>query len=133
MKVIVMNRHQSERWVTKESHAMISISSPGDRSEVLPLPVNRCLKFLRLAFYDLDRRIHGYPRMTRRQARQIWRFVQALNGIPILVIHCDAGVSRSPAVAAAITKWQTGDDTEWFKRFYPNRWVYRQLIETMPT
>lgn len=46
-----------------------------------------------------------------------------------IVVHCDAGLSRSPAVAAAITKALGGDDAPWFKRYRPNALVYRKLVE----
>ena len=46
-----------------------------------------------------------------------------------IIVHCDAGWSRSPAVAAALTKTLLGqDDTHWFKAKSPNMLVYRTLL-----
>ena len=46
-----------------------------------------------------------------------------------VVLHCDAGMSRSPGLAAALSKVLVGDDTEFFKRYRPNMRVYRTLLE----
>jgi predicted protein tyrosine phosphatase len=46
-----------------------------------------------------------------------------------ILVHCDAGWSRSPAVAAALTKSLLGqDDSHWFKAKSPNMLVYRTLL-----
>ena len=46
-----------------------------------------------------------------------------------IVVHCDAGWSRSPAVAAALTKTLLGqDDGHWFRAKRPNMLVYRTLL-----
>jgi predicted protein tyrosine phosphatase len=48
-------------------------------------------------------------------------------------VHCDAGVSRSPAVAAALARVLKGDDAEYFAgRYRPNTRVYRMLLEHAP-
>lgn len=46
----------------------------------------------------------------------------------MLLIHCNHGMSRSPAVAAAIAKVKYKDDSEWFTRKVPNRRVYRLML-----
>lgn len=46
-----------------------------------------------------------------------------------MVLHCDAGMSRSPGVAAALSKVLVGDDSQFFKRYRPNMRVYRTLLE----
>ena len=55
-----------------------------------------------------------------------------------ILVHCDAGWSRSPAVAAALTKSLLGqDDSHLFKAKSPNMLVYRTLLnvyyERVPT
>lgn len=46
-----------------------------------------------------------------------------------IFVHCDAGLSRSPAVAAALTRTLLGqDDAHWFKAKTPNMLVYRTLL-----
>jgi predicted protein tyrosine phosphatase len=47
------------------------------------------------------------------------------------IVHCDAGHSRSPAVAAAISKAFGEDDSMYFKRYRPNMRVYRNLLDVI--
>ncbi|HVH42669.1 MAG TPA: hypothetical protein VM925_10005 [Labilithrix sp.] len=50
-----------------------------------------------------------------------------------IVIHCDAGISRSAAVAAALSRALRGDDTEFFTgKYKPNMRVYRLLLDSAP-
>ena len=46
-------------------------------------------------------------------------------------VHCEAGVSRSAAIAAATARCLFGDDTSIFAnpRFYPNKHVYFLMCE----
>jgi len=50
-----------------------------------------------------------------------------------IIVQCDAGLSRSPAVGAALARVLNGDDAEFFGgRYRPNMRVYRTLLETRP-
>lgn len=51
-------------------------------------------------------------------------------GINRLYVHCWDGVSRSPAVCAALDNIEGKPDDHWFKNYSPNPYVYRTLIET---
>lgn len=48
-----------------------------------------------------------------------------------IIVHCDAGYSRSPATAAAISLWLNHSDEEFFnpKKYCPNMTVYRTLLK----
>ncbi len=47
---------------------------------------------------------------------------------------CDAGMSRSPAVAAALGRVLNGDDSSFFAgRYRPNMRVYRMMLDAAPT
>ena len=69
--------------------------------------------------------------MTAEQAEKIWQFVDdqkdRVGGA--VVVHCEAGVSRSPAVAAALCKGLGGNDLQFFRRYQPNMHVYRLMLE----
>lgn len=103
-------------------HVIISItSSPED---IARLRANKmCRGVLRLSFLDADAPSDQYTEdvlFSQEQAMKVWQFI----------VHCDAGVSRSPAVATAISKVLMGDDTEFFGgRYRPNMRVYRTLLE----
>ena len=62
-------------------------------------------RVLRLCFEDAEDADCGQKLITYEQAEAICRFVLRFRGeIDTLIVHCAAGVSRSPAVAAAIVK-----------------------------
>jgi predicted protein tyrosine phosphatase len=45
-----------------------------------------------------------------------------------IIVHCDAGQSRSVSCIAAIKKWYTNDDEEFF-RGTPNMHCYHLVLE----
>ena len=141
----VLSRFDASQYC-KEPHktdsAIISISTPNVPYyglEIEPTDENRVVAILRLEFMDVDRPgdndVYGNPTtisdlMSDRDAKTVVDFVERYKDKRILV-HCDAGISRSSAVAAAILKHYTGDDSMIFdSRWYnPNRWVYRKVLE----
>lgn len=98
--------------------------------------VNR-LGLLRLNFADADtenfreRAISlGSTLFDDEHAVQILDFVNEMwDKVDYFLIHCTAGWSRSPAVAAAITKIKGEDDSLWFSIKDPNMRVYRKLLD----
>lgn len=86
---------------------------------------------LRLSFHDIDRADTGLKERTisEEDGKSIIEFVERYQGYPIIV-HCEAGRSRSAAVAAALDCIYNGDDTRWFNDpwYYPNMLVYRTVI-----
>lgn len=112
-------------------HVVISITtSPTDEARIPPSP--QCLGILRLAFFDSDLPPdeEGPDGLfSQSDARRIWDFVFAHHGqLRCIVLHCNAGLSRSPGVATALAKVLRGDDQEFFLRFRPNRRVYLTLL-----
>lgn len=115
--------------------ACISIVSPGDDWPQL-VHDNR-LEVLRLQFKDVDKvreqdkgRIKGL--FNDVHADKIWKFVESVKDrIDTLLVHCEAGLSRSPGVAAAIAHVYLCKEAEqsFFDNYTPNRHVYRTLLE----
>jgi predicted protein tyrosine phosphatase len=107
--------------------AAISITS-GD--EFPALSEDNRVGLLRLVFEDITQ--PDAPRsFTPAQAAEILDFVAGVwDHADMFLIHCDVGLSRSPAVAAALSKVYYGDDGEWFELDFPNRLVYDVLVET---
>jgi hypothetical protein len=65
-------------------------------------------------------------------AKKVWDFVEAhWPNVKAVVCHCEMGVSRSAAVAAAITKAKGGKDECWFVHLSPNKPVYYQMLEVV--
>jgi protein-tyrosine phosphatase len=44
------------------------------------------------------------------------------------MVHCLAGVCRSPAVAAAISQIKYNDDSLYFDIYHPNTLVYNTML-----
>jgi len=65
-------------------------------------------------------------------AKTIKDFVDYIKKMDIdfLIVHCHAGISRSAAVAAAISKVETGSDEKFFNgEFVPNMKVYYAVLK----
>ena len=111
-------------------YAVISITTPGDEEATIA-PSDNCRAVLRLSFYDIRAAECNaeWQTVLPEHARRIWAFVGEHWGhIEELIIHCDAGQSRSPAVAAALDKVLHGDDSRWWKGFRFNYLVYETLL-----
>jgi hypothetical protein len=54
--------------------------------------------------------------------------LKEVQGYDEIVINCEAGISRSAAIAAALSKILTGDDKVFFDQFIPNRHIYRTIL-----
>jgi len=146
MDVIVYNRQLAETVEHKVPHVFISISTPKEDGPAR-LPTNsNTLGVLQLQFYDIDRvwdtRVGGtQPERVVREdverlmfqphhAKAILAFVAAHPIASRIIIHCDAGLSRSPGVASALLKIFAGDDNEFFKQHSGlNRRVYRMILD----
>jgi protein-tyrosine phosphatase len=68
--------------------------------------------------------------MTTTQAKKIARFLFTKKPEAIIV-NCEAGISRSAGVAAALAKFFYDDDKEIFKKAIPNMYVYRLTLREM--
>ena len=141
----VLSRFQAAEYCQmkhKIDSVIISISTPDvDYKDLIIAPneENRVIAILELSFMDSDKPgendVYDNPTtiddlMSDDDAQRVVTFVDKYKDKRILV-HCDAGISRSSAVAAAILKHYTGDDSMIFdSRWYnPNRWVYRKVLE----
>jgi len=145
MQVVAINRSYAERIVKEISidHAIISITDPNSDHPVFQQsPFTKGI--LKLKFYDIDfgdgnttptraelLKEYGDGLFNKTQAREILNFVEKIKDqVKVIICHCDAGISRSAGVAAAILKVLTGSDKEIFdnKRYVPNRYVYNKIL-----
>lgn len=82
--------------------AMISISSPSAERAAPIRPGGDVRVVLPLAFEDV---VEGPGAMSREDAARVAAMARRQAGrVDELVVHCDAGVSRSAAVAAALAE-----------------------------
>jgi predicted protein tyrosine phosphatase len=63
-------------------------------------------------------------------AMEVLDFVEAVwDKVEVFLVHCEVGLSRSPAIAAALSRIHYGDDGPWLEHDFPNPLVYHVLVE----
>lgn len=136
-KLTVKSRYKAIDHRSDEPWAVISVTTPDGRPLPSFSPENR-LGVLRLCFYDANSDAQNWEGkqpgyiFDRKMAKQILDFTNEYwDQAEEFLIHCDMGMSRSPAVAAAIAyiKGGRGADEHWFKNYTPNSLVYRTILE----
>jgi predicted protein tyrosine phosphatase len=127
---LVLSRKEIEQRSFEQPHLIVSITTIDGSSPQLGSG-GSCAGVLGLQFDDVEVAHRGVP-MTSAQAREIAEFVRArLDQVELLVVQCDAGISRSAGVAAALSYWIEGTDQFFFDHYVPNRHVRRQLLEAL--
>ena len=127
MKPIVLNRYRAERFKSAKPYVMISITDP-KQGEARLLDDSNRIETLRLTFHDLDAPLNGYKLFSTEDADAIL-LASAVSPDVQIVVHCEAGISRSAAVAAALARISGENDRPYFDAYLPNRLVYRTLLE----
>lgn len=123
----VKARKESYR-ATSQSTAIISITDVESRPNSFNCS-DWLISVLRLNFDDVEKGEKNC--ITEHDARRIKAFVDNVRyRVDRLIVHCEAGVSRSAGVAAAIMKGINGDDMPIFEngRFCPNMTCYRAVL-----
>ena len=125
-KFVILSRDEAERYEPREREICISIADP----DAEPARISgRFTAVLRLHFNDVIER--GEPTdvlFSADHARAIKAFVQKWPNAKRVVVHCNAGVSRSPGVALGLSDlrgWATAE----LERSHPgwNRLVRTEL------
>ncbi len=155
MKIKVLSRQSMEEFKSDENHIVISISDPNsEKVKIISKPID----ILSLQFHDMDKilvkrknckicdgtgksKIFNNERcyncidmditfFNELNAEKILDFVStyALD-IDLIVIHCEAGISRSAGVAGALALIYNKEDQYYFDNYLPNMLVYRKIIK----
>lgn len=133
MKIHVSSRNRVNEVVKScvGSVCIVSITDPGEEPVAIgygEVPV------LRLQFHDYDRIIPGMKDVcyfTSDRAFEIVQFIKRHMSDNV-VIHCEVGISRSPAIAAAISHhFVVGSWWEWFKNYIPNFMVFTLMMNEL--
>ena len=110
MRVCVCNRQQAERDLSEATSALyvISINTPGFRLADIP---GNWEDRLNLQFHDViqedceykDADGNDFVIFTKEMANQVIRFVESIHENREILIHCDAGISRSMAMGRFVS------------------------------
>ena len=146
MRVKVMGRRRAVLYCYQENAiptVMISVSDP--RMHYVEYPFcsksNQVLAILELSFSDADdpkgldvygHEVTSNDLMSDEDGRKIAEFLNKHKDTDVIV-HCDAGISRSAGIGSAILKAYTGDDSAIFDDGYhmPNMWCYRKTLNAL--
>lgn len=124
---------RSHKMIEKNQYNanIISITSQPTYADI-----QNCGPTLYLHFEDFDTELPGWSiqPIQKEDAEKIAAFVMANkhNGRHFIV-QCDAGVSRSAGVAAALMKYFNGDDSPIFDspQYCPNMRCYRMVLDAL--
>jgi predicted protein tyrosine phosphatase len=133
IKIVVHDRETVERgFVMREPYILISIRDP-DKKPVRYRRTPLCQAVLELAFHDAEPTAGFTPSrpliyMTEADAEAVWRFVRQHEGAyGAIAVHCEQGMSRSPAVAAGIAEGMGLDSETFWSNYQPNQFVYGRV------
>jgi predicted protein tyrosine phosphatase len=128
-QIVVLSAVEAEDFECEDRWACISIATTEDT--FIRIRKRRRRALLQIAFADCCESLPGLILFDTDHAHDILDFVtQYWKRIDTLMVHCEAGISRSAAVAAAIARLKLRDESEFFEEPYiPNHFIYRTLLE----
>ena len=126
-KLLVLSKSESIKFICDKPWACISIGvEKGDWPKINKV---QQIDILKLAFYDTEFKRDDVPYFTPEHAQEILDFLDKVwDKVDYIMVHCLAGMSRSPAVAAAIARIKYGQDQFYFDNYMPNQLVYRTIL-----
>ena len=114
----------------QDKHIVISITSEDSNEIVIP-PNRDRLSQLHLKFDDVSDIDERFLYFTRGQALEILDFVEKhVNQVSLIIVQCQAGLSRSVAVASALSKIINYTDDGIYTKGIPNMFVYTTILDT---
>ena len=85
-------------------------------------------------YYDLEKKKYYYLIPIRKDQSKNIAFLikENYNKFDYVIVHCNAGISRSAGIVGAICKYLWNDDSDVFndKYFKPNMYVYKMLLNS---
>jgi len=126
-KLLVLSKSEATRFQCDKPWACISIGvEKGDWPKINKV---QQVDLLQLFFYDTEFKREDVKCIGQEDADLILDFMQKnWDNVEYIMVHCLAGMSRSPGVAAAISRIKYGNDDFYFKNYLPNTMVYRTIL-----
>jgi predicted protein tyrosine phosphatase len=133
--ICIMDRFSAQDYSAQnnaQTSVIISITDKlAPENEFADRCDNGIRAILRLKFDDVD---SGKSAITEVDAANIAQFIKDWQDkVDLIVVHCEAGISRSAGVAAAIMKCLHGSDDLIFDsyRYSPNIKCYRAVLDAL--
>lgn len=141
MRFAVLSRHRAQRWVHEDRFIHISIQDPeSEMCSLMDCPSR--LGDFHIFFDDIEKQDYDqlgtrneYVLFDETHARAILNFVNesliCYRDLDLIVVNCEAGISRSAGVAAALARIFNGRDDCIFgdPALHPNMTVYQTILD----
>lgn len=128
----IMSRQDAHRYsfenINKKT-VIISITDMFSENNTFNAQPN-IIGICRVKFDDVEKNEKNC--ITVEDAKKIIDFVVSHDSAEMVIVHCEAGISRSAGVCAALMWIFNGSDMEVFDnpRYCPNMTVYRTILNT---
>ena len=137
LEIIVTDRESIEAGIiVRTRYVVISIGDAGRRSaKVRNQPGLVDVLYLKFDDGEPSKNMtlpENIKLMSPADAKAIWDFVaRHEKAVGTIVVHCEQGMSRSPAVAAAIAKHFGIAEQSFWEQHQPNRFVYKLTLNNL--
>jgi predicted protein tyrosine phosphatase len=133
--VFSRSKAKKESYKISKPTIIVSITDP-DKNINTFADNDNIVSICRVQFDDTepDCMLNGEIVMTEKDAEKIKNFIFTFKDkVECIIVHCEAGISRSAGVMAAIQKFLIGDDSAIFNafRFCPNMHCYRMTLNAL--
>lgn len=133
---LVLGREEIKDFSYEKPYLVISVADP-ESSDAEMIRSDYLTDVLRLKFDDVGKPFRFQFEkssdilMTSEQANQILEFVKIyLSEVKLIVCQCEQGVSRSAAIAAALSRILQNEDEYFLKNYLANKFVYELLVQS---
>lgn len=128
-KIVILPKSKAEEFKYDKPWACISICNTYDGSALIS--VENRVDLLQLHFDDIEFERDGseLKKISSEQAKEILEFSNKVwEEIELMMIHCTAGISRSPAIGQVISEIHQPSFAKYFSQLYsPNNLVYKEM------
>ena len=131
MNIEVLSRKELCNLTLGRNEKVAIISITDKHTYFTEIAARNARQMLFVRFNDVEQEDIGC--ITNNEANIINAFVDSLENVDKIIVSCDGGVSRSPAVAASIMlKLGQNDKSIWENgKYSPNMTVFKTMIKSI--